>query len=198
MTNFRDSKAATEVYDLRRRTFLKEISQAALGVSFWAKGACAQADLQSWKRMITDLEQQIPRLMQESAVPGASVAIIKDAKLFWRRGFGTTGNTSKQRVDPNTVFAAASMSKPVFAYFVLKLCERGVLDLDTPLTRYMPERYIENDPRLEMITARHVLCHTPATCRSGLTRTRKFPMSPPEISLASSGATVDVGGRYGR
>ena len=110
--------------------------------------------------MIADLEQQVPKLLKESAVPGASVALIKDAKLFWRRGFGTTGNTSKQRVDPDTVFAAASMSKPVFAYFVLKLCEKGVLDLDAPLTRYTAQRYIEDDPRIDLITARHVLSHT--------------------------------------
>ena len=52
------------------------------------------------------------------------------------------------------------MSKPVFAYAVLKLCEMGLLDLDTPLTRYTPERWVPNDPRLDLITARHVLSHT--------------------------------------
>src|SRR5262245_1376254 len=110
---------------VRRRTFLKKTGRAALGASFWARGAYAETNPQSWNRMIADLEQQIPRLLKESAVPGASIAIIKDAKLFWRRGFGSTGNASRQGVDPNTVFAAASMSKPVFAYFVLKLCEKG-------------------------------------------------------------------------
>ena len=138
---------------------MKEISRA-VGASFLAKSAYAETNPQAWKRMIADLEQQLPRLLSESAVPGASLAIIKDAKLFWCRGFGITGNTSRQRVDPDTVFAAASMSKPVFAYFVLKLCENGVLDLDTPLTRYTTERYIIDDPRLDLITARHVLSHT--------------------------------------
>ncbi len=52
------------------------------------------------------------------------------------------------------------MSKPVFAYAVLKLCERGVLDLDTPLTKYTPERPVSNDPRLDLITPRHILSHT--------------------------------------
>ena len=110
--------------------------------------------------MLRDLADQVPKLLKESRVPGASVAVINDAKVFWRRGFGTTGNPSKPQVEPVTVFAAASMSKPVFAYFVLKLVEKGVLDLDTPLTRYTPERYIEGDPRLDLITARHVLSHT--------------------------------------
>jgi CubicO group peptidase (beta-lactamase class C family) len=43
---------------------------------------------------------------------------------------------------------------------VLKLCERGVLDLDTPLTRYTSSRFLQGDSRFDLITARHVLSHT--------------------------------------
>lgn len=42
----------------------------------------------------------------------------------------------------------------------MKLCERGTISLDTPLTRYTSERFLEGDPRLDLITARHVLTHT--------------------------------------
>jgi CubicO group peptidase (beta-lactamase class C family) len=52
------------------------------------------------------------------------------------------------------------MSKPVFAYAMLKLCEKGLIDLDTPLTKYTPERFLTGDPRLDKITARHVLSHS--------------------------------------
>ena len=58
------------------------------------------------------------------------------------------------------MFEAASMSKPVFAYVVMKLCETGVLNLDTPLTTYTADRFLQDDPRLDLITARHVLSHT--------------------------------------
>jgi CubicO group peptidase (beta-lactamase class C family) len=54
------------------------------------------------------------------------------------------------------------MSKPVFAYAVMKLCEQRVLTLDTPLSRYTPYRFVD-DPRIGLVTARHVLSH-----RSGL------------------------------
>jgi CubicO group peptidase (beta-lactamase class C family) len=50
------------------------------------------------------------------------------------------------------------MSKPVFAYAAMKLCEKGVLD--TPLTKYTSDRFLQGDPRLDLITARHVLSHT--------------------------------------
>lgn len=52
------------------------------------------------------------------------------------------------------------MSKPVFAYVVMKLCETGVLDLDKPLAAHTSTRFLEGDPRLDLITPRHILSHT--------------------------------------
>jgi CubicO group peptidase (beta-lactamase class C family) len=112
------------------------------------------------KTLIADLEKQIPQLMEKAKVPGLSIAVVKDGKLFWRRGFGVKDNASKGPVDNDTVFEAASTSKPVFAYAVMKLCERGVISLDTPLTKYTSERFLEGDARLDLISARHVLSHT--------------------------------------
>ena len=51
------------------------------------------------------------------------------------------------------------MSKPVFAYAVMKLVEKGVLDLDAPLTKYTRGRIVD-DPRIELVTVRRVLSHT--------------------------------------
>jgi CubicO group peptidase (beta-lactamase class C family) len=110
--------------------------------------------------LIADLEQQIPELMAAAHVPGLTMAIVRDGQLFWRRAFGVKSVTTREPVDNDTVFEAASTSKPVFAYAVMKLCERGVMDLDAPLTRYTAERFVPNDPRLDLITARRVLSHT--------------------------------------
>jgi CubicO group peptidase (beta-lactamase class C family) len=98
--------------------------------------------------------------MEEHKIPGLSMAIVRDAKLVWLRGFGVQDRASNVPVDNGTMFEAASMSKPVFAYAVMKLCEKGVLELDTPLTHYTSERFLKGDPRLDLITARHVLSHT--------------------------------------
>jgi CubicO group peptidase (beta-lactamase class C family) len=113
------------------------------------------------KRPITQLEQDIPRLMAEGDIPGLSIAVVSDGKVAWSRGFGVKNSETKEPVDDNTVFEAASLSKPVFAYAVLKLVEMGKLDLDTPLTKYLPGKYdVGDDPRLDQITTRHVLSHT--------------------------------------
>jgi CubicO group peptidase (beta-lactamase class C family) len=63
-------------------------------------------------------------------------------------------------VDDDTVFEFGSVSKTVFAYAVLKACEKGILNLDTPLTRFTSERFLVDDPRLDLITPRQVLSHT--------------------------------------
>jgi len=79
-------------------------------------------------------EKQITGLLKELKVPGLSIAIIKNATVDGIFTFGFKSSESKEPVDSSTVFEAGSMSKPVFAYAVMKLYEKGVLDLDTPLT----------------------------------------------------------------
>ncbi len=113
------------------------------------------------------LEQRIPEWMAQANVVGLSVALLQAAAstgappAIWQRGFGLKDAESGDPVTPGTVFQAASLSKPVFAYAVLVASAGGLLDLDVPLSTYLPEPYIPDDPRLHRITARHVLSHTP-------------------------------------
>jgi len=151
-----------------RRQFLIESSRVALGVSALPLVACTRQRRSTGgstanehsSGLIADLEKQIPKLMATANVPGLTIAIVRDGQLFWRRAFGVKDRKTHELMDNDTVFEAASTSKPVFAYAVMKLCERGVMNLDTPLIRYTSERFVENDPRLELITVRHVLSHT--------------------------------------
>jgi CubicO group peptidase (beta-lactamase class C family) len=99
--------------------------------------------------------------MAEADIPGLSIAVIRDSKVIWTRAFGVTNSETKTPVNDNTVFEAASLTKPLFAYAVLKLVDDGKLDLDTPLVKYLPGRYdVGADQRLDQITTRHVLSHT--------------------------------------
>lgn len=114
------------------------------------------------ERIIARLESAIPRLQEEGLVPGLSIALLQKGELAWHRGFGVKNAETKEPVAVNTVFEAASLSKPVFAYAVLKLVDAGRLDLDKPLNQYLPGNYdAGDDVRLGQITARHVLSHTP-------------------------------------
>jgi CubicO group peptidase (beta-lactamase class C family) len=112
------------------------------------------------RELIAQLERSIPQLMTQGEVPGLSIVVIKEAKVVWQKNFGVANSATQQPVNDDTIFEAASLSKPVFAYGVLKLVEKGKLNLDTPLSKYLPQPYVENDARAQLITARMVLSHT--------------------------------------
>ena len=157
---------------ITRRSFFRSTGQAAFALPLLAMAGCSRGDPPStatappasageWAPLVADLEQRLPALLAEATtVPGVSMALIADAKLLWRGAFGVKDFISKAPVDHDTVFEAGSVSKTVFAYVVLKLCEKKVLELDTPLTKYTTERFLKGDPRLDRMTVRHILSHT--------------------------------------
>ncbi|MGH7453853.1 MAG: hypothetical protein ACRENG_21055, partial [bacterium] len=59
--------------------------------------------------VIARLNMRIPELMRQAKVPGLSIAILKDAEVFWTKGFGITNTQTKDSVLINTVFEAASI-----------------------------------------------------------------------------------------
>jgi len=111
------------------------------------------------QQLAREMEEQIPKLMVAARVPGISIALIHESKTSWHRAFGVANAATHEPVTDNTLFEAASLSKPVFAYAVLKMVDRGVLNLDSPLSDFLPEPYV-NDERIRQITVRIVLDHT--------------------------------------
>lgn len=152
---------------MRRRNFLKTAAMPAAASCLPFLGGWPLVPNQSAKapgydigQIIDELTKLIPELMHELVVPGLSIALVSDGKPAWQRGFGLKNGETREPVEPGTVFEAASVSKTVFAYFVLKLCEDQVIGLDTPLSKYVPMSFLGNDPQLDLITPRHVLSHT--------------------------------------
>jgi CubicO group peptidase (beta-lactamase class C family) len=105
------------------------------------------------------VEQRLPLLLQQAQVPGVSLALVRQAQIIWCGAFGVKRRGAIEVVTKDTLFQAASLSKPLFACAVLHLVEEGAIDLDAPLTAYLPSPYIPDDPQLDRITARSVLCH---------------------------------------
>ncbi len=107
-----------------------------------------------------EIEENLPRFMKEVNVPGLAMTLINDHKLFWSKSFGYANAETKEPIGSDTLFEAASLSKPVLAYRALQLCDKGQLDLDKPLNDYISEPILTDDPQIGLITMRHVLCHT--------------------------------------
>ncbi|MEI6613991.1 MAG: serine hydrolase [Chrysiogenales bacterium] len=118
--------------------------------------------------VIEKLQRLTPPLMKEFKVPGVSISVIKNSELAWSESFGVSDAVVQTNVNNKTIFEACSMSKPVFAYLVLKLVEKGKLDLDKPLGDYLDEPFVSDGDYAKLITARLILAHT-----SGMPNWRK-------------------------
>jgi CubicO group peptidase (beta-lactamase class C family) len=162
---------------LTRRNFLVGSTGAVLATArvgaAWPAQAAFSGTAPNWQPN-ADLLRDLPRLLELASVPGLAMAVV-EGKRVWRRGFGRAIEEPAQSVSEETVFEAASLGKPVFAYAVLRLVDAGVLDLDHPLYEYLPTPDA-NNPRMKRVTARHVLSHT-----TGLPNWRQQP-SPLEPS----------------
>ncbi|MEO2016766.1 MAG: P1 family peptidase [Fuerstiella sp.] len=111
-------------------------------------------------KKVDGLEQQLDDLLTRHKVSGMSCALVADHQLVWSRGFGVRCAGSDQLIEPDTIMEACSMSKPVFAYLLLKLVEEESFDLDKPLVEYLAADYLKDEPRHRQITARMVMTHT--------------------------------------
>ncbi|MFY7814454.1 MAG: serine hydrolase domain-containing protein [Chryseobacterium taeanense] len=131
-----------------------------ISISFISQLYIAQIKSFSGKAISTkDFEMHIQNAMDSLDVSGMSVAVINKGKIVYSKGFGWADIQKKKKVDVSTFFEAASLSKPVFAFFVLKLAKEGKLNIDRPLFEYLPNENI-TDERYKKITARMVLSHT--------------------------------------
>ncbi|QNF32626.1 serine hydrolase [Adhaeribacter swui] len=106
------------------------------------------------------LNNAIPPLLDSAGIPGLAISVIKEGKMHYTQVYGFKNAETKEKMAINTVFEAASLSKPVFAYACLQLVDQGLLNLDKPLYTYLPYPDIEKDARYKKITARMVLSHT--------------------------------------
>lgn len=110
-------------------------------------------------RSSNDLDRLIPGLIKKANIPGLAIAVFEQDKVVYHNAAGLSSLDTQVPVDDQTVFSAASLSKPVFAYAVLQLVEEGHLDLDKPLFQYMEYEDAAHDERYQKITARMVLSH---------------------------------------
>ena len=97
--------------------------------------------------------------MAEAVVPGLAIAVVGPDST-WIRAYGVSEAAGGNPVSGETIFEAASLSKPLFARMVLAEADRGTIDLDTPLGEYWDYPDLQGDPWSGEITARMVLSHS--------------------------------------
>jgi len=135
------------------------ISQAVVSLSACSAFICCETKMEN-QRIELWLDSAVPCLLNKYNVPGAAMAIIRDGEIVYSKAWGVKRAGEGSQIDEQTLFEAASLTKPVFAYGVFKLIRDKKIDLDKPLSEYLQEPYIKEDERIHKITARMVLSHT--------------------------------------
>jgi CubicO group peptidase (beta-lactamase class C family) len=109
-------------------------------------------------------DQAIPALMRKYDLPGGAVAVLRDGKLIYARGFGYADVENKTPVQPDALFRIASVSKSITGVAIMKLVEEGKLTLDDRVAPFIahltPAPGATVDPRWEQLTIRQLLNHT--------------------------------------
>ena len=130
------------------------------GIASPARSAASAADPAA---VIAKYQASIPQLMAEQDIPGLAVALVDADRALWVEGFGHLDGPDSAPVTPDTIFSVQSMSKLFTATAVMQAVAAGRLDLDAPITTYLPEFTVhsafEEHPERK-ITLRMLLSHT--------------------------------------
>lgn len=104
----------------------------------------------------------IEELMERFSVPGVSVAVIRDFDIHWAKGYGVADVATGARVDTETVFQAASISKPVAAMAALRAIQDGLFSLDDDINDVLESWTLDGGAftSARPVTPRSLLSHT--------------------------------------
>lgn len=115
------------------------------------------------------IDAEVERLMTKGRVPGLALALIENGKPVYVKSYGLRSVEKNQPLESDTVMYGASLTKLVFAYFIMQLVDEGKIKLDQSISAYLKKplpdypKYADlaNDPRWRSLTARMLLDHTP-------------------------------------
>ena len=129
-------------------------------------------------------------------VPGVAVALVRDGRLTWAKGYGQADLARGVAVTPDTVFQVGSISKSVTAWGVMRLVQQGKLDLDAPVERYLTRWHLPRSPfDADGVTIGRLLSHS-----AGLNSQDYSPISTrplPSLEQSLSGESGGVNARSG-
>ena len=108
----------------------------------------------------TQTTKDTESIIKKASIPGLSLAQLDLDQEPSILAIGKKTAKKKDAIDAQTIFSAASLSKPVVAYIVLQLVHQERFDLDRPLVEYYNYLDVADDPRHKLVTARHILSHT--------------------------------------
>lgn len=154
------------------------------------------------KLIPAQIDSTVNGLIQAAHVTGAGVALFHGGKVVYLKAYGLRNTEANLPLTPDSVMTAASLTKSAFATVVMRLVERGELNLDTPIEQYLakplgdfaPYADLKGDPRTAKLTLRMLLDHTSGFANfRGLENDRKLRIHfEPGTRYAYSGEGINL------
>ena len=154
-----DTRPGTLAGPLSRRELMHLSGLAGLGLL--APGllaACAGSAGTSYEATIADARVAIAKALADSGTASISVALLDRERLIWTEAFGFIDKAAKTAPTPETLFCIGSCSKVIAAMTVMILVDRGQVELDAPLLRYLPQ-FRMAAPEYTQVTVRTLIDH---------------------------------------
>lgn len=114
---------------------------------------------------LDNFEQKFAEGLTTKQIPGAAVAIVKDGRIVYQKGFGVKEAGNPEKVDEHTVFRLGSVSKGFASILTGVLVDEGIVSWDGPVSGYVEDFKLNDPAQTGRIQVRHLLSHT-----SGLPR----------------------------
>ncbi len=187
-------KSLLLIFTLSLALLLQSSTPVSFATSFanqpaGSRQAIAKTDYSAVKRRLSEF---INEQLAEKDLPGVAIALVDNQEMVWQQGFGYADPKAKTPPTEKTIYRVGSVSKLFTDIAVMQLVEQGKLDLDAPVTRYIPE-FRPRNPFGRAITLRQLMSH-----RSGLVRETPvgsyFDPAPPTLArtIASLNKTTLV------
>ncbi|MFI6503941.1 serine hydrolase domain-containing protein [Nonomuraea typhae] len=116
---------------------------------------------------MTELQKTVQELVARSGIPGAVVGVLEDGRIETAAA-GLANMNSGVEMTPDTLFLTGSITKVWTTTLLMSLVEQGLVDLDAPVKRYLPDLVLGEPEAAEALAVRHLVTHTTGTDASDL------------------------------
>ena len=140
----------------------------------------ALAERTDWA-LAARLDPILDMALAETRIVGGVVLVAREGALVYARAAGLADRESSRPMTLDTIFRASSLTKPIVTAAVLSLVEDGVIGLDDPVIRWLPDFEPRFDGQVPTITLRHLLTHT-----AGLSYGFMQPVDGPYLQIGVS------------
>lgn len=149
-------------------------------------------------KAIKKMEANIQDSVDKKIIPGCAVAVVYRNQIVFMNGYGVRTIGKPEKIDVDTVFQLGSVSKPIAATLALILEQKGFIDLDNPVRKYLPNFTLKGLNNPDSVKVKNILSHTTGVPRGGFNnRIESFePYNKIVRALQTTPVIAPVGKRY--